>query len=122
MHCNVCAVHCLLPQPFTTVMTMRRGHTQMNAFALHNVTQSQLTPNPAYFSAWYCVVHCLLPQPLTPVMTMERSPTATAEQKAAAYQEVLQPEGPFKQRLALLDKWLVCGAEGAGRFGTEQHS
>lgn len=57
-------------------------------------------------------------QPLAPVMTMERNPAATAEQKAAAYQEVLQPEGPFKQRLALLDKWLAkrWNASSPGQF------
>jgi hypothetical protein len=46
-------------------------------------------------------------QPLNPVMALERTPTATAEEKAAAYEQLLQPEGPFKQRLGLLDTWLV---------------
>jgi hypothetical protein len=45
-------------------------------------------------------------------MVLERDPAATAEQKAEAYKEVLQPDGPFKQRLALLDKWLVGGHVG----------
>jgi hypothetical protein len=50
------------------------------------------------------------PQPLTPVMVLERNPDATAEEKAAAYEQLLQPEGPFKERLGLLDKWLVSGS------------
>jgi hypothetical protein len=43
-------------------------------------------------------------------MGLERNPAATAEQKAAAYEELLAPEGTFKQRLKLLEDWLVGGA------------
>jgi hypothetical protein len=42
---------------------------------------------------------------------MERDPSSSAERKAQAWQEVLQPNGPFKQRLKLLDEWLVSTAE-----------
>jgi hypothetical protein len=40
-------------------------------------------------------------------MALARNPTATAEERAAAYEQLLQPEGPFKQRLGLLNMWLV---------------
>jgi hypothetical protein len=53
------------------------------------------------------LLHTRCAQPLTPVMVLERHPAATAEEKAAAYELLLQPEGPFKMRLGLLDKWLV---------------
>ncbi|WIA33678.1 hypothetical protein OEZ86_006797 [Tetradesmus obliquus] len=46
-------------------------------------------------------------QPTQPVMALERNPASTAEEKAQAWQQLLQPDGPFKQRLALLDKWIA---------------
>eukprot|EP00882_Tetradesmus_deserticola_P010475 GHRQ01011064.1.p1 GENE.GHRQ01011064.1~~GHRQ01011064.1.p1 ORF type:complete len:234 (+),score=87.78 GHRQ01011064.1:251-952(+) len=56
-------------------------------------------------------------QPLPPVMALEQSPGATAEEKSKAYEELLQPDGPFKQRLGLLDKWLAKRwAAGSGQF------
>jgi hypothetical protein len=43
-------------------------------------------------------------------MRVETNPAATAEEKAAAWQEMLQPDGSFKQRMALLDEWLVSAS------------
>jgi hypothetical protein len=70
-------------------------------------------PFPTQLSALLLLVcctlrrHCCWHQPVNPVMALERNPDSTAEEKAQAWQQLLQPEGTFKQRLGLLDAWLV---------------
>eukprot|EP00882_Tetradesmus_deserticola_P019729 GHRQ01021260.1.p1 GENE.GHRQ01021260.1~~GHRQ01021260.1.p1 ORF type:complete len:171 (+),score=41.97 GHRQ01021260.1:151-663(+) len=46
-------------------------------------------------------------EPIATAMTANRNPEASEEDKAKAWQQLLQPEGLFKQRLGLLDRWLV---------------